>query len=55
MVLLGVVCKIRLKYSKKLLDYRAKNTKTYIINNKSYNESPFRPGRSSNTPRPASC
>ena len=39
MVFLGIVCKIRLKYSKELLDYKVKNTKTYIINNKSYNES----------------
>ena len=31
MVFLGVVCKIILKYSKKLLDYKVKNTKTYII------------------------
>ena len=36
MVFLGIVCKIILKYSKKLLDllaYKVKNTKTY------YNES----------------
>ena len=32
MVFLGVVCKIWLKYSKELLDYKAKITKTYIIN-----------------------
>ena len=32
MVSPGVVCKIRLKYSKELLDYKVKNTKTYIIN-----------------------
>ena len=38
MVFLGIVCKIILKYSKKLLDYKVKNTKTYIYN-KSYNES----------------
>ena len=38
MVFLGIVCKIRLKYSKELLDYKVKNTETYIINNKSYNE-----------------
>ena len=38
-VFLGIVCKIRLKYSKELLDYKVKNRKTYIINNKSYNES----------------
>ena len=31
MVFLGIVCKIILKYSKKLLDYKVKNTKTYII------------------------
>ena len=37
MVFLGIVCKIRLKYSKELLDYKIKNTKTYII--MSYNES----------------
>ena len=40
MVFLGIECKIRLKYRKELLDYKVKNTKTYIIiNNKSYNES----------------
>ena len=39
MVFLGIVFKIRLKYSKELFDYKVKNTKTYIINNKSYNES----------------
>ena len=39
MVFLEIVCKIRLKYSKELLDYKVKNRKTYIINNKSYNES----------------
>ena len=31
MVFLGIVCKIRPKYSKELLDYNVKNTKTYII------------------------
>ena len=31
MVFLGILCKIILKYSKKLLDYNVKNTKTYII------------------------
>ena len=31
MVFLGIVCKIILKYSKELLDYKVKNTKTYII------------------------
>ena len=31
MVFLGIVCKIKLKYSKELLDYKVKNTKTYII------------------------
>ena len=31
MVLLGIVCKIRLKYSKELLDYKVKNTKTFIV------------------------
>ena len=31
MVFLGIVCKIILKYSKKLLDYKVKNKKTYII------------------------
>ena len=31
MVFLGIMCKIILKYSKKLLDYKVKNTKTYII------------------------
>ena len=36
MVFLGIMCKIILKYSKKLLDYKVTNTKTYI---KSYNES----------------
>ena len=36
---LGIVSKIRLKYSKELLDCKVKNTKTYVINNKSYNES----------------
>ena len=30
MVFLGIVCKVMLKYSKKLLDYKVKNTKTYI-------------------------
>ena len=30
MVFLGIVCKIILKYSKKLLDNKVKNTKTYI-------------------------
>ena len=39
MIFLGIVCKIRLKYSEELLDHKVKNTKTYIINNKSYNES----------------
>ena len=32
MVLLGIVFKARLKYSKELFDYTVKNTKTYIIN-----------------------
>ena len=36
MVFLGIVCKIKLKYSKELLDYKVKNTKTY---NKGYHES----------------
>ena len=31
MVFLGIMCKIKLKYSKELLDYEVKNTKTYII------------------------
>ena len=31
MVFLGIVCKIRLKYSKELLHYKVKNAKTYII------------------------
>ena len=31
MVFLGIVYKIRLQYSKELLDYKVKNTKTYII------------------------
>ena len=39
MVFLGIMCKIGPKYTKELLDYKVKNTKTYIINNKSYNES----------------
>ena len=39
MVFLGIVCKIRLKYSKEPLDYKVKNTETYIVNNKSYIES----------------
>ena len=39
MVFLGIVFKIRLKYSKELFDYKVKIQKTYIINNKSYNES----------------
>ena len=39
MVFLGIVFKTRLKYSKELFDYNVKNTKTIIINNKSYNES----------------
>ena len=30
-VFLGIVCKIILNYTKKLLDYKVKNTKTYII------------------------
>ena len=38
MVFLEIVCKIRLKYYKELLDYKVENTKTYIIDNKSYNE-----------------
>ena len=38
MVVLGIVFKTRLKYSKELFDYNVKNTKTYIINNKGYNE-----------------
>ena len=38
MVFLGIVIKIRLKYSKKLFDCKVKNAKTYIINYKSYNE-----------------
>ena len=37
MVFLGIVCKIRLKYSKELPDYNLQNANTYIINNKSYN------------------
>ena len=32
MVFLGIVYKIRLKYSKELLDSKVKNTKTYVIN-----------------------
>ena len=36
MVFLGIVCKIRLKNSKEVLDYTVKNTNTY---KKSYNES----------------
>ena len=39
MVFLGIMFKTRLKYSKELFDYNVKNTKTYIINNKSYNGS----------------
>ena len=39
MVFLGIMFKTRLKYSKELFDYNVKNTKTSIINNKSYNES----------------
>ena len=41
MVFLGIVFKIRLKYSKELnyLTIKLKIQKTYIINNKSYNES----------------
>ena len=31
MVFLGIVCKLKLKYSKELLDYKVKNTKIYII------------------------
>ena len=31
MVFLGMVCKIRLKYSKELLDYKVKNKKFIII------------------------
>ena len=38
MVFLGIVFKTRLKYSKELFDYNVKNTKTYIINNKGYDE-----------------
>ena len=34
MVFLGIVCKIRLKYSKEPLDYKVKNTETFIVNNK---------------------
>ena len=37
MVFLGIVCKIILKYSKELLDYKVKNRKMYY--NKSDNES----------------
>ena len=39
MVFVGIVFKIVRKYSMEPFDYKAKNTKTYIINNKSYNES----------------
>ena len=39
MVFLGIEFKTTLKYSKELFDYNVKNTKTYFINNKSYNES----------------
>ena len=39
MVFLGIVFKTRLKYSKELLTNNVKNTKTYIMNNKSYNGS----------------
>ena len=38
MVFLGNVCKIILKYSKELLDYKVKNKKN-LYYNKSYNES----------------
>ena len=31
MVFLGIVYKIKLKYSKELVDYKVKNTKTFII------------------------
>ena len=41
MVFLGIVRKIILKYSKELFDYKVENTETYIINNKSYNDSCF--------------
>ena len=39
MVFRGIVCKItcKVKFSKELLDYKVKNTKTYY--DKSYNES----------------
>ena len=37
MVFLGILCKIILKYSKKLLDYKVKKYKTFYYN-KSYNE-----------------
>ena len=40
MVFLGIMFKIRLKYSMELFHYKVKNAKTYIINiNKSYNDS----------------
>ena len=39
MVFVGIVFKTRLKYSKELLTIKLKNTKTYIINNKSHNGS----------------
>ena len=56
MVFLGVVCEIRLKYSKELLDMAIKlkilKLTLLIIR---VAESPSHPGRSSNTPRPASC
>ena len=38
MVFLGIVFKSKLKYSKELLT-NVKNTKTYIVNKKSYNGS----------------
>ena len=31
MVLLGIVCKIQLKYSKELLDYKVKYTTVYTM------------------------
>ena len=39
MVFLGIVCKIILKHSKKLRDYKVKNKKNLYYNDKSYNES----------------
>ena len=39
MVFVGILCKIMLKYSKKVLDYKVKKKNKNLYYNKSYNES----------------